>query len=143
MIVPDANLLIYSVDSKSVFHERARMWLQGAITGPEPVGLAWGVLVAFIRVTTRPGVIPEPIRVPEAFDLVAEWLSHPPVRLLEPGPRHFDLLRELLVQAGTGGNLTSDAHLAAIAMEHGAEVYSSDGDFARFAGLRWRNPLQP
>jgi uncharacterized protein len=132
VIAPDINLLIYAVDEDSPFHTAARAWLEDALSGTKTVGFAWIVLLGFLRLTTRPQVLPSPLSVKQALELVA---------LLTPGPRHFELLFDLLTNTGTGGNLTSDAHLAAIAIEHGAEVCSTDHDFGRFAGLRWRNPL--
>jgi toxin-antitoxin system PIN domain toxin len=141
VIAPDVNLLVYAVNERSPFHASARAWLEGVLSGTEPVGLVWNVLLGFIRLTTRSAVVPKPLTVEQALDIVAFWLAQPTVTIIEPGPRHFELLRDLLTTAGTVGDLTSDAHLAAIAIEHGAEVYSTDTDFGRFQGLRWRNPL--
>jgi toxin-antitoxin system PIN domain toxin len=98
-------------------------------------------LLAFLRLTTRPGLFQRPLPIDTAFDLTASWLDQPSATIAHPGPRHLQILRNLLLPLGSGGNLTSDAHLAALAIEHGAELCSSDGDFARFDGLKWRNPL--
>lgn len=107
----------------------------------EPVGLVWNVLLGFLRLVTRSAVVPKPLSVDQSLDLVAFWLAQPAVAIIEPGPRHFDILSALLTAAGTSGNVTSDAHLAAIAIERDAEVCSTDSDFGRFTGMRWRNPL--
>lgn len=142
MIAPDANLLVYAVNSDSPFYDRARLWLDQTLSGTEPIGFTWAVLVGFLRLVTRSVVVPKPLSAEQALELIALWLARPNVVILEPGPRHFELLRTLLTAIGTAGNLTSDAHLAAIALEHGAEVHSTDSDFGRFAGLRWHNPFQ-
>ncbi len=141
MIVPDVNLLIYAVNRDAPLHRQAKRWLESLMEGPETVGLPWNVLLAFIRLTTRQGPLQRPLSLTQSFDLIDEWLDCPSVNVLHPGPRHARVLRELIEPLGIGGNLTSDAHLAAIALEHGAELCSCDGDFARFKGLRYRNPL--
>jgi uncharacterized protein len=141
MMIPDVNLLVYAVDRDSPFHQPARVWLEEALNGTETVGFAWNVVLGFLRLTTRSAVMPNPITIDQSLDLIAAWLAQPPAAIIEPGERHLTLLRDLLSRAGTAGNLTSDAHLAAIALEHGAEVCSTDNDFSRFAELRWRNPL--
>jgi len=141
MILLDANLLIYAVNEDAPLHRRAKPWLESILSGQETVGFPWNVLLAFLRLTTRPGLFRNPLPVEIAFDVVATWLGQTCATVVHPGPRHLAVLRELIEPLGTGGNLTSDAHLAALAIEHGAELCSSDGDFARFAGLKWRNPL--
>lgn len=141
MIVVDVNLLIYAVNADAPLHRKAKPWLENAISGTETVGLAWTVLLAFLRLTTRTGMFQRPLGVAKAFEVVEAWLQQPAVILVEPTPRHFLILRNLILPIGTGGNLTSDAHLAALATEHGAHLCSTDGDFARFPGLRWYNPL--
>ena len=142
MILLDANLLIYAVNADAPLHRKAKAWLESALSGHETVGFPWTVLLAFFRLTTRPGLFRRPLPVNTAFDLVASWLDQPQAAIVHPGPRHLQVLRELLGPLGTGGNLTSDAHLAALAIEYRAELYSSDTDFARFDGLKWRNPLR-
>jgi toxin-antitoxin system PIN domain toxin len=119
------------------------VWLEDTLSGTESVGFAWIVLLGFLRLTTHPKVLPSPLSVNQALELVALWLAQPTAVIIAPGLRHFDLLCDLLSNAGTSGNLTSDAHLAAIAIEHGAQLCSTDSDFGRFAGLHWRNPLAP
>jgi toxin-antitoxin system PIN domain toxin len=141
MIVVDVNLLIYAVNRNAPLHQKANSWLQTVISGNETVGLSWTVLLAFLRLTTRAGLFEHPLGVENAFDLVDTWLQQPSVMVIEPTARHLRMLRDLVLPLGTGGNITSDAHLAVLAIEHGAELCSTDNDFARFAGLRWRNPL--
>lgn len=143
MIVPDVNLLLYGVDESSARHRAAKSWLEGLLSGQEPVGLTWSVLLAFLRISTRASVFDAPLTPDQAFDLVAGWLDAPPVSVLQPGERHHLVMRDLLAPLGTAGNLVPDAHLAAIAIEHGATVVSSDHDFMRFAGLNWLDPLAP
>jgi toxin-antitoxin system PIN domain toxin len=143
MIVPDVNLLLYAVNSDAPLHQPAREWLEETLSGAEDVGLSWIVILAFLRLTTRAGVFAKPLRVDAAFETVAGWLEAPGVRVALPGPQHFGIMRSLLQPLGTGGNLTSDAHLAAIAIEHNALLCSCDHDFARFPGLRWTDPLSP
>jgi toxin-antitoxin system PIN domain toxin len=141
MILLDANLLIYAVNSDAPQHKRAKEWLEAALSGPTTVAFSWIVLLAFLRITTRPGLFAKPLPLEAAFHLVDAWLDQRSATVVHPGSRHHLILRELLLPLGTGGNLTSDAHLAALALEHGAEIYSADADFARFARVKWRNPL--
>jgi hypothetical protein len=141
MILLDANLLIYAINADAPLNRKAKSWLESALSGPETVGFSWIVLLAFLRLTTRPGLFRHPLPVDTAFGVVASWLDRDSAAIVHPGPRHFEVLRELLQPLGAGGNLTSDAHLAALAIEHRAELCSSDTDFARFHGLKWRNPL--
>jgi uncharacterized protein len=139
----DANLLLYAVDEASPHHEVAKPWLEQQLSGSETFAFAWTVLLAFIRLATNPRVFTAPLTLEEALDLVDSWLGQPPATVVHPTDRHAQLLRELLAPLGTAGNLTSDAHLAALSIEHGAELCSGDSDFARFARVRWLNPLQP
>lgn len=141
MIVPDVNLLLYAVNADSPRHAAAREWLEGLLSGARPVGMAWAVLLAFLRLTTRPGVFAEPLSADEALDYVDEWLRHPRVRLVTAPPSHWGILCGLLRSAGTAGNLSTDAHLAAIAIGHAATLASADNDFRRFAELDHVNPL--
>jgi toxin-antitoxin system PIN domain toxin len=137
----DANLLLYATDAQSPRHEAARAWLVGQLSGSETIAFAWSVLLAFLRLSTSPRVFAHPLAVERAFALVDAWLAQPCVVVVHPGERHPALVRELLTPLGTAGNLVSDAHLAAIAIEHAAELNSCDTDFSRFAGLRWADPL--
>jgi toxin-antitoxin system PIN domain toxin len=141
--VPDVNLILYAYDSRSSRHSAARDWFERTLSGSETVGLAWVVLLAFIRLSTRSAVVEQPLKLDETFELVDAWLRQPSVTVIHPTERHPEMLRELLRPFGTAGNLTTDAHLAALAIEHGATLYSSDADFSRFSGLRWVDPLHP
>jgi toxin-antitoxin system PIN domain toxin len=141
MTLLDVNLLLYAVNKDAPLHSKAKAWINRTFAGSETVAFSWSVLLAFLRLTTRPGLFRNPLAPELALNLVAAWLAQPAVIILHPGPRHLSILKGLLVSLGTGGNLTSDAHLAALAIEHNAELCSCDGDFARFAGLHWRNPL--
>jgi toxin-antitoxin system PIN domain toxin len=138
----DLNLLLYAVDSSSARHAKARPWLEATLSGAETVAFPWVVLLGFLRLATKPSVFTRPLTPEEALDIVDGWLALPSVAAVQPGGRHARLLRELLREVGVGGNLVSDAHLAALAIEHGAELLSCDADFSRFSGLRWRDPLR-
>lgn len=141
MKLVDLNLLLYAIDEEAPTHETARPWLEELLSGTEEVGFAWVVLLGFVRLTTNPAVFETPLEVDEALDIVEGWLAQPVATLVQPSERHVQSLRELLGPLGTAGNLTTDAHLAALAIEHGAELCSRDADFSRFPGLRWRDPL--
>jgi toxin-antitoxin system PIN domain toxin len=138
----DVNLLLYAYDESSPDHPRARAWLEDVLSSGETVALPWVVLLAFLRLTTRAAVFASPLAPEEALDVVDELLAQPSVTVVHPGPRHPALLRELLADVGTAGNLTTDAHLAALAREHGATLCSRDADFSRVPGLRWLDPLR-
>jgi toxin-antitoxin system PIN domain toxin len=140
VVVVDANVLLYAVDTESSHHKPSRSWLDGSLGGSEAVGLAWVALLAFIRIGTSPGILPTPMSADEATEQVQTWLGAPAAVVAEPTARHADLLRGLLRETGTAGNLTTDAHLAALAIEHGADIVSYDRDFARFPGVRHRLP---
>jgi toxin-antitoxin system PIN domain toxin len=140
MKVVDANVLIYAVNADLPQHDRARGWIDSALRGPEPVGFAWIVLLAFLRLTTRAALFPRPLGLDQAVQVLEGWLAQPAAVLLEPSIRHLSLLHGLLDQLGTAGNLVSDAHLAALAIEHSAEIVSFDPDFGRFSGVRWHQP---
>jgi len=138
----DVNLLIYAVDEDSARFDRAHPWVEGVLGGRETVALPWAVLLAFVRLTTKPQVMTSPLTVDDAVDLVDGWLARPNTVVIHPTERHSAVLRELLTPLGTAGNLVADAHLAALAIEHGAELNSCDADFSRFPGLRWTDPLR-
>ncbi len=142
MKLPDVNLLLYAIDERSPQHGRARPWLEEALSGSEAVAFAWVVLLGFLRIATNAAILERPLSPDEALDYVDAWLDRPCATTVAPTPGHAALLRDLLVPLGAAGNLTSDAHLAALAIEHGAELLSCDTDFARFEGLRWRDPLR-
>lgn len=137
----DLNILIYAMDESSARHERARTWLDETLSGSDTVAFAWQVLIGFVRLSTRAAVFTRPLAVDESLDVVDGWLQQPCVTVVHPTDRHASVLRGLLAPLGTAGNLTSDAHLAALAVEHGAEVCSTDVDFSRFSGVRWVDPL--
>jgi toxin-antitoxin system PIN domain toxin len=139
--LPDVNLLVYAYDLNSPRNGPALKWLEETLSGTETVALAWLVLLGFVRITTNPAIFDHPLTPEEALDLVDSWLELSVVTLVDPTHRHAAVLRELLTQLGTAGNLTSDAHLAALAIEHGATLCSCDNDFSRFPGLRWVDPL--
>lgn len=141
MKLADVNLLIYAYDEASPQHPRARAWLEERLSGGETLGFAWVSLLAFVRLVTSPRVFVDPMTPGEALDHVDAWLAQPCATVLHPGVQHATLLRQLLDPFGTAGNLTTDAHLAALAIEHGAELCSADADFSRFPGLHWTNPL--
>jgi uncharacterized protein len=141
MITVDANLLIYAVNDEAPLHKAARHWWEAVLNSDETIGLSDVVLLAFLRLTTRPGVFSKPLTVESACDLVESWIRQPNVVSLGDGFEPFRRLLALLRESGTGGNLTSDAHLAALALSRNAELYTADSDFSRFANLRWRNPL--
>lgn len=140
MIVPDVNLLVHAYNSESRVHAAARAWWEGVLNDTKPVGLPWVSMLGFIRLTTHRQILAHPLTVPIASACVRAWLSRPCVAILHPGNRHADVLFALLEHLGSAGNLTTDAHLAALCVEHQAELHSTDADFARFPGLRWRNP---
>ncbi|MEN3281396.1 MAG: uncharacterized protein V7607_2536 [Solirubrobacteraceae bacterium] len=136
MRIPDVNILLYASDTASSHHAAARRWVESALSATETVGFGIVVLLGFIRIATNPQVMAAPLAFSEAFDQVEEWLAQSPAAVLHPGPRHLVVWRELIEVAGTAGNLTTDAHLAALAIEHGATLASFDGDFHRFGGLK-------
>jgi uncharacterized protein len=141
VIVVDANLLLYAYNASAPEHPPSRDWLEETFSGAEPVGLCWATILAFLRIGTNPRAFPHPLSMPEAITIVGAWLDVPAVRIVEPTDRHWTILSTLLPEAQAKGPLVSDAHLAVLAMEHGATLYSTDGDFSRFPRLRWRNPL--
>lgn len=141
MFLPDVNVLLYAIDSTSPQHDRCRDWLTAALNGNEAIGWAWNVLLGFVRIGTNPRALTNPLTVSEALDYVEQWLDQPPSQFIEPTPRHLTELGKLLRPSGSGGNRVSDAHLAALAIEHDGKVCSCDTDFAHFPGLTWFNPL--
>ena len=142
MIVPDLNLLVYAYNRDAPDHEAARAWWESAMNGARPVGLPWAVILGYIRLTTGRAVFLEPFHPDEALTHVRTWLARPQVLVVQPGPRHLDLLAELMRAGPASGPQTTDVHLAALAIEFQAELCSNDADFGRFPGLRWTNPLR-
>ena len=141
MILVDANILVYASNVESDQHAAARAWLDQQINGTAPVGLPWASLLAFLRLATNARVFRSPLAMAVAWQQVSRWLAAETVWTPEPTERHAALLGTLLALPGVHGNLVPDAHLAALAIEHGLNLCSTDGDFARFRGLQWRNPL--
>lgn len=142
MILLDANVLLYAYDRASERYKTAALWLETALSGAETVGVSWSVLLAFLRITTSPRMLREPLSMAEAVSAVSQWLERPNVRVIEPGERHWEILRSLLVDTQIRGGDVMDAHLAAIAREHGATICTHDRDFARFPGLKTLDPLE-
>ena len=141
MILPDLNLLIYAYNDDAFEHARAKAWWETCLSDTRPVGLPWAVIVGFLRLMTNRRLQREPASMPEAMHYIRSWLERPHVEILTPGSRHLDLLDSLMRDAQASGSLATDAHLAALAIEHGAELNSNDADFSRFSGLKWINPL--
>ncbi len=142
MLLPYINLLVYAYDADAPHHKDARAWLEDALSGTRPVGMPWLVVLGFIRIMTHRRILRKPMTVTESVKAVCAWLEHPLVEIVTPGERHAEILFDLLVKLGTAGNLTTDAHLAALAIEYDGQLVSADADFARFPGLRWFNPVK-
>jgi hypothetical protein len=141
VILVDANLLIYAHADDLPQHDAAHDWLDRQLAGPDAVGLPWASILGFLRVVSNPRIFPRPEPVSEAWRQVREWLACPPAWTPQPTERHGEILGRFLALPGVRGNLVPDAHLAALAVEHGLTLCSTDGDFARFPSLRWINPL--
>lgn len=141
MIVVDANLLLYAYNSSAPDHTRARLWVEAAFSGTEAVGLSWQAISAFLRIITNRHLPGNRLSMDEAAAIVDEWAALPLVHLLAPGDRHWDFFRRMLIDGKTSGPLASDAEIAALTMENGGVLYTTDRDFARFPGLKWTNPL--
>lgn len=137
----DANLLLYAVDAESRFHTPARDWLAQQLNGEQRVGLPWQSLGAFLRIVTRPGISKRPLEPDAAWEQIEDWLACDVAWVPTPATRHTEILGELIKRYQLRGNLIPDAQLAALAIEHGVAVCSTDTDFARFTALRWVNPL--
>jgi toxin-antitoxin system PIN domain toxin len=140
VVIVDANVLLYAVDRASAHHGTSRSWLDRSLGGAEGVGFSWVALLAFIRIGTSGAIFPHPLPVSEAMAQVQRWLDAPAALVVAPTSGHARVLRGLLEESGTAGNLASDAHIAALAIEHRADVVSYDRDFARFEGVRHRLP---
>jgi len=136
MRIPDVNVLLYAVNSDSAQHKAATSWLAESFARPQGIGFGWMALLGFLRLSTRSGIFARPLGIEQALSVVDVWLSQPTASILNPTDRHAGVLGRLLLGAGSAGNLVSDAHLAALAIEHGAELGTFDRDFTRFAGLR-------
>ena len=143
MILIDVNLLLYAYNADAPQHAAAKRWIEEIFGGDEIVALPWMTLWGFVRLSTNPRVWPSPMKAEDAFEIVRSWLAQPGVTVVEPGPRHFDLLQRMVIECQAAGRMVSDAVLAALALEHGATLATSDHDFKRFSDVRLINPLAP
>ena len=141
MIVLDANLLLYAYDPASPHHAKARPWIQQTFSGEEMVGIPWHSVAAFLRIVTNSKLPGQGLTFDRAAQIVDEWLDQPNVRLLAPGEQHWRWFRRMITEGQARGPLVSDAQLAALTIEHGGVLHTTDRDFARFPGLRWVNPI--
>ena len=141
MKTPDANLLIYAYNENAKQHERAKQWLERKLSSPELFGLSWQVITAFLRISTNPRAFPLPFTLKEAIEIVEDWLAQPQVKILLPTEKHWKIFSNLIVEGQTNGAMMMDAHLAALAIEHGATLATTDRDFVRFSKLKTTNPL--
>jgi toxin-antitoxin system PIN domain toxin len=142
VILVDANLLLYAEDQQSLFHEPARKWWDAQLSGASPICLCWTVINAFIRIGTNPRVFEHPLSINQSISRVQSWLDQPCTRLVQPTSKHWIVFQKMLSEGQAAGNLVTDAHLAALASEHGCVLMSTDSDFSRFPGIKWRNPLK-
>jgi hypothetical protein len=143
MILVDANLLLYAYDPQAAQHDASRLWLETTLSGSELVRFPWLTLWAFLRISTNPRVFERPLSMAEADAHVSSWLTQPSAGILEPGERHWEILEQIMKEGQVSGPLVTDAALAAIAIEHGATLCTTDRGFARFPGLTWTNPIVP
>jgi uncharacterized protein len=141
VIVLDANILLYAYDSSSSQHDVARVYTENALSGSDPVGIPWQTIAAFLRITTNPRLTGRRLSADQAIHIVDRWLEQPNVHQLAPGSDHWLLLRRMIIEGQASGPLVSDAQLAALTVEFGGVLHTTDRDFARFPGLRWKNPL--
>jgi uncharacterized protein len=142
-VIVDANVLLYAVDKRSPFHESAKEWLETALNEPARVGLPWASLLAFQRISTHPRASASPLSPSQAWAYVADWLDADASWVPVPGERHAEIISDLIIAGDMRGNLVTDAHLAALAIEHGVAICSTDSDFARFPQITWVNPIAP
>lgn len=142
MILVDANILIYAEDRLSSLHKEARQWWDELLSGESPVCLSWPIISAFIRICTNRRIFHKPLTLDQAINRVQSWMDQPCVRLINPTESHWKIFQTLLSDGQATANLVPDAHLAALAIEHGCTLYSTDSDFSRFPKLKWKNPLR-
>lgn len=142
MKIVDINLLIYAINKDTPHHSQAKSWLEDSLSSDEPFGFAWIVILGFLRIVTSGRIMPKPLIPEVAINVVDEWLQQPPSVTVVPSHQHWSIFQEILMPLGTAANLTSDAHLAALAIEHGARLFSTDNNFSRFQSLRWTNPIE-
>lgn len=141
MIFPDANLLLYAYNKDAAEHVLARKWLENALSSPAPFALSWQTIMAFVPIGTNARAFYRPLSIKDAINIVTKWLERPNVTIIHPGERHWEILSKLLESGQANGALAMDAHLAALALEHGATFHTTDRDFARFSELKVINPL--
>jgi len=141
LILVDANLLLYAEDALSPYHDPARTWWDAQLSGSSPICLCWTVLGAFIRIGTNPRVFEHPLSLEQAISKVQTWIEQPCTRLIHTTERHWEIFQEILLHGKAVANLVTDAHLAALSIEHGCEIFTTDADFARFPSVKWRNPI--
>ena len=142
MILTDANLLLYAYNTDATEHDTSRQWLETQLSGPDLFCFCWQTITAFLRISTNQRAFAAPLSTKEATTIVTEWLERPQTTLLTPGEKHWAIFQKLLESGQARGPLVMDAHLAALALEHGAELASTDRDFSRFTGLKLINPLR-
>lgn len=141
MIIPDINLLVYAYNSDGPFHQKAKKWWEHCLSSPGVVGLPWAVMLGFVRIMSSNVVFRDPMETIDAISHVRSWLDRPQTQVVTPGPRHLEILADIMGSARASGRLTTDAHLAALAIETQSELHSNDVDFSRFPGVRWENPI--
>jgi len=141
VIVIDANILLYAYAADSDKHAKARAWVEEVFSGASPVGLPWQTVSAFMRIVTNPRLTGKRFTPAEVVEIVDEWVNQPNVRLLGPGDDHWNFLRQMMVDGQARGPLVTDAQLAALTIEYGGVLHTTDRDFSRFPGLRWKNPI--
>jgi uncharacterized protein len=142
VILVDVNILLHTIESRSPLNAKARKWWDARLSESVPVCLCWAVLSGFLRIATNRRIFQHPLSMEEAVARVQSWLDQPCVRIVHPTQRHWDVFRDMLTGGKATANLVSDAHLAALAIEYGCELNSTDADFSRFPRLAWKNPLQ-
>ncbi len=141
MKIVDLNILIYAINRDAPPHEKARRWLEEVLSEEEPFGIPWVVIIGFLRITTNSRIMPKPLPTETALEIVEDWLNLPIVHIISPSEHHWNIFRKIIEPLGAFGNITTDAHIAALAVENGGTLYSTDNDFSRFQFVKWINPL--
>ncbi len=142
MIITDANLLLYAYNESASQHGTAKEWLEESLSSPSIFGLSWQIITAFLRISTNPKSFPLPFTLEEAIEIAEDWLAQPQVRILLPTEKHWQIFSSLIIEGQTNGAMMMDAHLAALTLEHGAVLATTDRDFTRFSNLKSVNPLE-
>ena len=140
MKIVDINVLIYAINQDAPHHEKCKKWLEETLVDDDPLGFCWIVILGFLRIVTNGRIMPIPLDSDTAINIIDDWLSQPASTIILPTERHWTIIKEMFTHLGTAANLTSDAHVAALSIEHGARLYSTDNDFSRFPMVRWTNP---